>query len=211
MNAPPPSSERLRAYLDDTLDEAELERFELELFHNPDLVDAVEAERLLRLGMRSLAEIPGVAESVYAAPPRRYWPIAAALLAGAALPSLMLWQRGAVTPEAEANVAVLRLDALRGGSGTTLLAPADAPRLVLQFPLLAQSGVSDYELEIVNIGASTGQTLLVPDLRPRSDGLVSVAIRSQRLPAGVYTARVFARQSDGQRVEVLRQGFTLAR
>ncbi|TDR41613.1 hypothetical protein DFR29_11096 [Tahibacter aquaticus] len=211
MNAPSPlRSERLRAYLDDTLDEAELERFELELFHNPELVDAVEAERLLRLGMQSLAEIPGVAETVYTTPPRRYWPIAAALLAGAALPSLVLWQRDAAVPEAEANVAVLRLDTLRGGSGTTLLAPADAPRLILQFPLLAQSGVSDYELEIAN-ASDNQQALRVPALHPRSDGLVSVAIRSQRLPAGVYTARVFARQGDGQRVEVLRQGFTLAR
>ena len=210
MNAPSPlRSERLRAYLDDTLDEAELERFELELFHNPELVDAVEAERLLRLGMQSLAEIPGVAETVYAAPPRRYWPIAAALLAGATLPSLMLWLNSTAVPEAEANVAVLRLDALRGGSDTTLLAPADAPRLVLQFPLLAQSGVSDYELEIASAG--NRQTLLVPDLRPRSDGLVSVAIRSQRLPA-VALARKHARRIDaGRRVEVLRQGFTLAR
>lgn len=206
MNAiVPPRSERIRAYLDDTLDEAELERFELELFHNPELVDAVEAERLLRLGMRSLGSLPAAAPP--AAPAWRIWPIAAAVLAGAAVPGLMLLRRSAPV-EAQANVAVLRLDAPRsGGADALLLAPDDAPSLVLQIPLLAQAGVDAYELEL----HGGGRTLTIPSLRPRSDGMVAVAIRSERLPPGSYTARIYARRSDGSRSEVLSRGFTLAR
>lgn len=214
MNAiVPPRSERIRAYLDDSLDEAELERFELELFHNPDLVDAVEAERLLRLGMQSLDSLPQAEPqpaplaAAASAPVRRIWPIAAAVLAGAAVPGLMLLQREA-PGEAEANVAVLRLDAPRSGSADALLlAPADAPRLVLQIPLLAQAGVDAYELDL----DGAGRTLTIPALHPRSDGMVAVATRSERLPPGSYTARVYARRSDGSRSEVLSRSFTLAR
>lgn len=216
MNAiVPPRSERIRAYLDDSLDEAELERFELELFHNPDLVDAVEAERLLRLGMRSLDSLPQAEPepepipmpAAASAPARRIWPIAAAVLAGAAVPGLMLLQREA-PGEAEANVAVLRLDAPRSGSADALLlAPADAPRLVLQIPLLAQAGVDAYELDL----DGAGRTLTIPALHPRSDGMVAVAIRSERLPPGSYTARIYARRGDGSRSEVLSRSFTLAR
>lgn len=207
MNAiAPPRSERIRAYLDDALDEAELERFELELFHNPELVDAVEAERLLRLGMQSLDSLPAPMP-VAAAPSRRIWPIAAAVLASAAVPGLMLLQREAPS-EAEANIAVLRLDAPRGGSAEALLlAPADAPRLVLQIPLLAQAGVDAYELDL----DGGGRTLTIPSLHPRSDGMVTVAIRSERLPPGSYTARIYARRGDGSRNEVLNRSFTLAR
>ena len=208
MNATvPPRSERIRAYLDDTLDEAELERFELELFHNPELVDAVEAERLLRLGMQSLGSLPAATPAIAAAPARRIWPIAAAVLAGAAVPGLMLLQREA-PGEAEANIAVLRLDAPRSGSADALLlAPADAPRLVLQIPLLAQAGVDAYELDL----DGSGGTLTIPSLHPRSDGMVVVGIRSERLPPGSYTARIYARRSDGSRSEVLSRSFTLAR
>lgn len=210
MNAPlPPRSERIRAYLDDTLDEAELERFELELFKNPELVDAVEAERLLRLGMQSLGNLPASAPVAAAAiaPARRIWPIAAAVLAGAAVPGLMLLQRDAPA-DAEPNVAVLRLDAPRNGSADALLlAPADAPRLVLQIPLLAQAGVDAYELDL----DGGGRTLTIPALHPRSDGMVVVAIRSERLPPGSYTARIYARRGDGSRSEVLNRSFTLAR
>lgn len=216
MNATvPPRSERIRAYLDDALDDAELERFELELFHNAELVDAVEAERLLRLGMRSLDSLPpapvepdpAAATVNAAARARRIWPLAAAVLAGAALPGLMLLQRDA-PGEAEANVAVLRLDTPRSGSAEALLlAPADAPRLVLQIPLLAQSGVDAYELVLE--GGS--RRLTVSDLHPRSDGMVAVAIRSERLPPGSYTARIYAYRGDGSRREVLSRSFTLAR
>lgn len=44
--------DRIRAYLLSTKSPEELEAFELAMFDDPELADAVEAERQLRIGLR---------------------------------------------------------------------------------------------------------------------------------------------------------------
>lgn len=102
MNAVAPPSERIRAYLDGTLSEQELEDFELALFDDPDLAEAVDAERLLRAGLRELdARRARAAAAV--APRRRFdaaygLALAASLAVGVLIGAFALPTREAAAP-----------------------------------------------------------------------------------------------------------------
>jgi hypothetical protein len=219
MNAAfPPQSERIRAYLDDTLDEEALERFELELFSDPLLLDAVEAERLLRQGLRDLdAEllervqrlspvITTVATPAPAAtPPRAASPLklVAMLLIGL-IPAGFLWLREAPTAGIN-NVHTAQLGQLRG-STLRLQLPPQAENLMLQIPQLAQDGVTDYRVEIQGPGAvrAYGEKLV-----PGINGQLSFTVPAAQLSGGDYTGRIIARYTDGRSETVGELNFQL--
>lgn len=203
MNASfPPQSERIRAYLDDQLDEDELERFELELFSDPQLLDAVESERLMRQGLRDLdADLRermqrlGAPGNNAAAAPRRpalpLLPMAAALLLGL-IPAGLLWLRG--NPAASVgNVHQAQLGQLRG-TAVRLQVPPQADNLLLLIPQLAREGVDAYRVEIQGPGAlRLERDKLVPGL----DGQLSFSVPAAQLQAGDYRGRLIARRKDG--------------
>ncbi|MCQ4163873.1 hypothetical protein [Tahibacter harae] len=198
----PPQSERIRAYLDDQLDEDELEHFELELFSDPQLLDAVESERLLRQGLRDLdAELrervqrlgppPAVAAAAARRPPLPLLPMAAALLLGL-IPAGLLWLHG--NPAASVgNVHQAQLGQLRGAA-VRLQLPPQADNLLLLIPQLAREGVDNYRVEIQGPGAlRLERDKLVPGL----DGQLSFSVPAAQLLAGDYSGRIIARRRDG--------------
>src|SRR5688500_14145440 len=104
MNAVAPPSERIRAYLDGALGEPEREAFELAMFDDPDLAEAVDAERLLRVGLREIEARR--ARSAAAAPtPRRFdvmygFALAASLAVGVLIGAFALPSRESAAPVA---------------------------------------------------------------------------------------------------------------
>lgn len=219
MNASlPPQSERIRAYLDDQLDEDELERFELELFSDPQLLDAVESERLLRQGLRDLdADLrervlrlspPPVITAVAAVPSERrrappLLPMAAALLLGL-IPAGMLWLRGNPATGV-GNVHQAQLGQLRGAA-VRLQLPPQADNLLLLIPQLAGEGVADYRVEIRGPGAlRLERDKLVPGL----DGQLSFSVPAAQLQAGDYAGSIIARRKDGSSETVGELNFQL--
>jgi hypothetical protein len=213
-------SDRIRAYLDDRLDEQELERFELELFDDPLLLQDVEAERALRDGLRDLdADLRAHAERLRPPVPllRRALPLTAALAAGALIPT-MAWlllrpADDAATVEATAaagSLPALQLGKLRGDErANTVLLPAGARGLRLQFVRPRQAGVRDYSIELTGPGEKVQR---FDALRPGPDMLVKADVPGAQLPAGSYTARLLARHEDGSSSEAAeRDSFILSR
>ncbi|UXI69755.1 hypothetical protein [Tahibacter amnicola] len=212
------TDERIRSYLAGELTGEALERFELELFQDPALLHAVETERVLRTGLRTIAS-GSVSPIGAAGPPRRpsiaAWPIAASFMLGALLPSLLLWRlwSSPSTQSVAANVQVMLVDTARSAVAATALRidPA-APRVVLQFAVTlsaetAQS-VRDY---VIDLTWPDGTRRRFEGLTARGFGELSLDFAASQLPAGTYSAAISTRGHDGHLAEYTTQTFALAK
>lgn len=227
MNVAAPASERIRAYLDGTLSEPELEAFELSLFDDPDLAEAVDAERLLREGLREIEarRNAGGSNTVVPLPPRRavapqWLSLAASLVAGVLIGAIAR-NPGPATLPPPANTASTadniggktQFEALGTSRGSVaedavITLRADAPQLALQFTRPRRDTVSSYVFELDLPG---GGTRTFPDLMPESDARISVTLIAAALPAGRYHARLIAVGNDGSRSEDQDRHFVLQR
>ncbi|WP_386066876.1 anti-sigma factor family protein [Tahibacter sp. UC22_41] len=224
MNAATPASERIRAYLDGTMDEQTLEEFELALFDDPDLAEAVDAERLLRDGLREIQArrkndpAPAV---VVALPPRRspvlqWLPLAASLALGVLIGALAVSLRApapatatTVTPAAiggKTQFVGLSLSRNAPTDELSIRIPSDTPQLMLQFTRPQGADVRDYLLEL---DMPDGSRQTFAHLRPENDTKVSVGLAAAALPAGRYHARLYAIGNDGSRRDDQERRFVL--
>ncbi len=227
MNLAAPASERIRAYLDGTLSEQELEEFELSLFDDPDLAEAVDAERLLRDGLREIEarRHAGGSTTVVALPPRRaiapqWLSLAASLVAGVLIGAIA--RNPAPVPLPATDVALTAAGNIGGKTqfealGTSrgpvseevvITLRADAPQLALQFTRPRRDTVRSYVFELDLPG---GGTRAFPDLMPESDAKISITLVAAALPAGRYHARLIAIGNDGSRSEDQDRHFVLQR
>lgn len=229
MNLAAPASERIRAYLDGTLGEQELEEFELSLFDDPDLAEAVDAERLLREGLREIQarRSAGGGTTVVALPPRRaitaapYWlSLAASLVAGVLIGAVMR-NPAPPAPSPAASTAPVtddiggktQFEALSNARGSVsedlaITLQADAPQLALQFTRPRRDTVRSY---LVELDLPGGGTRTFPGLMPESDARISVTLVAAALPAGRYHARLIAIGNDDSRSEDQDRHFVLRR
>jgi len=225
MNLAAPASERIRAYLDGTLDDQELEDFELAMFDDPDLAEAVDAERLLREGLREIEARRSSASgtNVVALPQRRavaaqWMSLAASLVVGVLIGLIARNPAPAPLPAAESLPAPASsiggktqfetLSTSRGAAfeETLIALRADAPQLALQFTHLRREPEQSYVIELDLPG---GGTRAFPGLMPESDAKISVTLLTAALPAGRYHARLIAINSDGSRSEKQDRHFVL--
>ncbi|MBN8738425.1 MAG: hypothetical protein BGP24_04510 [Lysobacterales bacterium 69-70] len=218
MNAAAPASERIRAYLDGTLDEQALEEFELALFDDPDLAEAVDAERLLRDGLREMqARRKPEPATVVALPQRRspvlqWLPLAASLALGVLIGALAVSLRAPAPAVGTAAIGgktqFVGLSLSRSAPSDELLVriPADTPQLMLQFTRPRAADVRDYLLELE---MPDGSRQAFAHLLPEADGNVSVGLAVAALPAGRYHARLFAITGDGSRRDDQERRFVL--
>ncbi len=223
MNLTAPTSERIRAYLDGTLDDQELEDFELAMFDDPDLAEAVDAERLLREGLRAIearrAVVAGT--TVVALPPRRtaawqWMSIAASLVAGVLIgmvarsPAPLSESVSLTASNIGGKTQFEAMGTSRGPVSEEVLITlrADTPQLALQFTQLSREPVQSYvvELDLPGVG-----TRAFPGLKPESDAKISITLLAAALPAGRYHARLIAIGSDGSRSEKQDRHFVLQR
>jgi anti-sigma factor RsiW len=225
MNVAAPASERIRAYLDGTLSEQELEEFELSLFDDPDLAEAVDAERLLREGLREIEarRNAGGGNTVVPLPPRRavaprWLSLAASLLVGVLIGAIArnpapLPATG-VPPTAAGSIGgKTQFEALGTSRGpaseeVAIMLRPDAPQLALQFTRPRRDTVRSYVFELDLPG---GGTRAFPDLMPESDARISITLVAAALPAGRYHARLIAIGNDGSRSEDQDRHFVLQR
>lgn len=229
MNIAAPASERIRAYLDGTLSEQELEAFELSLFDDPDLAEAVDAERLLRDGLREIDKrrSAGHSNTVVALPSRnaitaapRWLSLAASLVAGVLIGALMRnpvpsapSPAAGTAPAADNIGGKTQFEALGTSRGAVsedlaITLQADAPQLALQFTRPRRDTVRSYAVELDLPG---GGTRTFPGLMPESDARISVTLVAAALPAGRYHARLIAIGNDGSRSEDQDRHFVLQR
>lgn len=226
MNLAAPASERIRAYLDGTLSEQELEEFELSLFDDPDLAEAVDAERLLREGLREIEarRNAGGGTTVVALPPRRavvpqWLSLAASLVAGVLIGAIARNPAPPspatdVSPAAAGNIGgKTQFEALGTSRGpaseeVAITLRPDAPQLALQFTRPRRDTVRSYVFELDLPG---GGTRAFPDLMPESDARISITLLATALPAGRYHARLIAIGNDGSRSEDQDRHFVLQR
>ena len=223
MNIAAPASERIRAYLDGTLNEQELEEFELSLFDDPDLAEAVDAERLLREGLREIEARRSASSRVVALPPRRavaapWLSLAASLVAGVLIGAIVRYPApstpvAGTAPPADNIGGKTQFEALGTSRGplaeeVLITLQADAPQLALQFTRPRRDTVRSYVLEL---GLPGGGTLTFPDLMPESDARITVTLVAAALPAGRYHARLIAIGNDDSRSEDQDRHFVLQR
>ena len=193
--------ERILNYLDGRLAGGELEAFELAMFHDPALVDDVEATRALRTGLRTLAsQAANDAAPATIAVPRaggalmRLLPFAASLALGAAVPAYMLWQQPRAADD-NGKVQLLAVETVRGRPQAPAIAvDPDASRVVLQFRAIPTPEALDYAVEL-HRGATLVQR--VGALVPNEDDQISIDLPAARLGAGDYSAKITARLADG--------------
>ena len=193
---------RIRDYLDGRLTGDELEAFELALFHDTALLDDVEATRVLQRGLRAIAVPPAidtlapppiVTEVVRpaASPVRRALPlVAASLLAGAALPSFLLWQRAGPLQH-------LAVQTMRGPIAPvepTYTLDARASRVVLEFGVLANPNATDYSIELRRGDTLVKREPAVPLYR---EEIVRIDVLANQLDSGDYSARIIERSRQG--------------
>lgn len=227
MNLAAPASERIRAYLDGTMSEEELEAFELSLFDDPDLAEAVDTERLLREGLREIEARRSAAGSttVVPFPPRRaaaaqWLSLAASLVAGVLIGAIARSPApSSLPPTAETTSSTgtiggkTQFEALGTSRGpiaeeVVITLQADAPQLALQFTRPRRDTVRSYVFELDLPG---GGTRAFPDLMPESDARISVTLVASALPEGRYHARLIAIGNDGSRSEDQDRHFVLQR
>lgn len=215
MNAIAPPSERIRAYLDGTLGEQELEDFELAMFDDPDLAEAVDAERLLRAGLREL-EARRARAAAAAAPRRRFDPayglaLAASLAVGVLIGAFALPSRESATPAMLGGKTLftgLSLSRNAPADDVVIDVPADTPQLVLQFTRPQPADVRDYTVELE---LPDGRRASFEHLLPAADTLLSFGLSANALPDGRYRARLVAIGNDGSRRDDQERHFVLRR
>ena len=210
---------RIRDYLDGRLTGDELEAFELALFHDAALLDDVEATRVLQRGLRAvavppvigaLAPPPVISEVVRppVSPVRRALPlVAASLLAGAALPGYLLWQRA----QQDGPLQHLAVETMRGPASPaapTYTLDARASRVVLEFGVLANANTADYSIEL-----RRGDTLVKREssLPLYRDEIVHIDVLANQLDAGDYSAKIIERSKQGDERVYDTVRFTLRR
>lgn len=216
MNAAAPASERIRAYLDGTMNDQELEDFELALFDDPDLAEAVDAERLLRDGLREMQarrkpEPAAVAVLPQRRSPALQWlPLAASLALGVLLGALAVSLRAPAPATAgiggKTQFVGLSLSRSAPSDELSVRIPADTPQLMLQFTRPKASDVRDYLLELE---MPDGSRQSFAHLLPEADSNVSVGLAAAALPAGRYHARLYAIGEDGSRRDDQERRFVL--
>jgi hypothetical protein len=212
MNAVAPPSERIRAYLDGTLGEQEREDFELAMFDDPDLAEAVDAERLLRVGLR---ELQARGARVAAAPPTRRFDaaygfaLAASLAVGILIGTFAQRERAApVALGGKTLFAGLSLSRNAPSDDVVIDLPADTPQLVLQFTRPQPPDVRDYTVELE---LPDGTHASFERLQPAADTLLSFGLSANALPDGRYRARLVAIGTDGTRRDDQERHFVLKR
>lgn len=217
MNATVPDSERIRAYLDHAMSAADEERFELALFDEPELAEAVHAERLLREGLREIEARRAAAVVVPLPQPQPraavpQWLYRAAAFVGGALIGGLVMQLNAPVPAAAHGkaqvVALQQLRSLPDSPDAVLQLQADTPNLVLQFVQAAAANARDYRFELAADGAAP---LLIPGLRPGADTKISINLATADLSPGRYEARLIEVGNDGSERQTLSQTFVLQR
>lgn len=215
MNAVAPPSERIRAYLDGTLSEQDREDFELAMFDDPDLAEAVDAERLLRAGLREI-DARRARGDIAAVTPRRFdamygFALAASLTVGILIGAFALPARERAAPLAlggKLHFATLSLSRNAASDDLVVDLPADTPQLVLQFARPQPPDVRDYSLELE---LPDGTRASFEHLLPAADTLLSVGLAASQLPDGRYRARLVAIGRDGSRREDQERAFQLRR
>jgi hypothetical protein len=218
MNAVAPPSERIRAYLDGTLTEQERETFELALFDDPNLAEAVDAERLLRTGLREIearrARPVDIAPATV--PTRRFdamygFALAASLAVGILIGAYTLRGHLPAAPTVVGGktlFAGLSLSRSAPTDDVLIEVPADTPQLVLQFTRPQPADVRDYTLELE---LPDGTKAAFDHLLPATDTNLSVGLSVVSLPDGRYRARLVAIGTDGSRRDDQERHFVLKR
>jgi hypothetical protein len=224
MNAAAPASERIRAYLDGTMDEQALEDFELALFDDPDLAEAVDAERLLRDGLREMQARrksdpmprPAVTPPLRRSPALQWLPLAASLALGVLIGALAVSLRApgpatatTMTPAAiggKTQSVGLSLSRSAATDDVVIRLPSGTPQLILQFTRPQSAEVRDYLFEL---DMPDGSRQAFAHLLPDTDAKVSVSLSAAALPAGRYHARLYAIDGAGSRREDQERRFVL--
>lgn len=183
--ADPAGRQRLiAAYVRGTMPPEQVDVFELRLFDAPDLAAEVEAEEYLRETYQSMKESDAVP---LLAPQRRDrrvpLALAAGLLAGALVPSLLWWQSAerqmlATVPMAE-PAAVYALSAARGTAATAPVqrVPLSAPRVALQIPAPNEDG--PYRVRL--LGSEGGKLLAEAVVPTEIEGYVGLSLDAASL------------------------------
>lgn len=191
-------SDLARAYLDRSLAEPELGRFELRLLAEPALQELVDMEAALREGLREFGR--DLAEPVLARPaksaPRRAvsrhpgLAMAASFVAGAVLPALFLFNGHAPAGSQDdfvprGNVPTLLIDPVRSSNADVVLVVApNSSLLLLQVPVYPHHANERYSLRIErDDGAAVAE---LDQLVPDADDLISALVPASTLPSGRY-------------------------
>jgi hypothetical protein len=202
-------------YVAGQLDDPELSRFEVTLLANPQWAEWVEAEQMLRAGMRELAQqeprlfatSPARVSELQPPAPRaranHWWAgglALAATLSGAAL----LWsaQREnqqlrdalAIAEAPSGDVAFIRLDAQRSIDNVST-APISAPDANTSVLIELPAGPQPLEAYRVRLLRDGEVTVDIPRAGVSADGMITVALRGKRLTPGRY--RLVVTDADG--------------
>lgn len=193
MNAPS-RNEQIHLYVAGHLDGVALDDFEAALFEDPGLLRDVEAEQALR---RGILKMPKPVDSVIALRRRslpQWLSLAACLVMGAAISSLLTLVQGART--IQANVPMLTLETLRDPRDPPrqYYVPSEAQNILLQVPVTSIA-TDQYRLTIRDEQGRVSAT--VDGLRPSKVGVLNLLLPSSTVPPGSYIAQLERAKSGG--------------
>jgi hypothetical protein len=190
MNATLSSSDNalLRAWRLGQLDASATDAFEARLFFEPDLAEAARLDQGLAAGLAAANE-----PRLTAAAPRpgvnRPWSML--LAAGLGALAVLPFAGTQSPPEVIGNVEWVSVDVRRGAENALLVAPrADADLVVIELPA-PSAGDGPFNLRLMAI-ADGSAALSIEGLRASSDGLLSLAMARNAVPAGDYRIEIVA-------------------
>ena len=194
------------AYVDARLPEADAAAFEAHLFACRECWAEVQALERLRAGVRDAAATGRI--ETHRGPAVWTWAFAAAavVLAGFASWTVLVqvprlerdlaaaWEAAAAAPKrvevpvvvAQANLPVVMLEASRAGEPAGVKLPEGARQVA--FWMDGAAGVGPFRLLIAD--ARGGEVLTLEGLKANGHGALTAAVPADRLPPGLYTARV---------------------
>jgi hypothetical protein len=192
----------------------ETAEFEAYLLDHPELLDDIEVTRRLKLGLGSLrakGELPGLVGGKAGMSRNRMVAIAASVIVGAGI-AWYFSRTAAVAPpilaatvdgfrgELHAPDAIAEVMLIRSRSGDRVeLEIPPVPRLYkVRIVADTRNADSRFDIELRRESASGGSPVLVQravDVRPESDGMLSVYLDPRAAGAGSYLLRVLGHGS----------------
>jgi hypothetical protein len=192
MNASLSSSDNalLRAWRLGQLDPSAADAFETRLFFEPGLAEAARLDQGLAAGLAAgAANEPRLSSTVPQPNANRPWSML--LAAGLGALAVLPFAGQQSSPTAVGNIEWVSVDVRRGAEDALLVAPrADAELVVIELPAPSAGG-GPFDLRLTTL--ADGQVALSIDgLLASSDGLLSLAMARDALPAGDYRIEIVA-------------------
>jgi len=191
MEAAQTQHNKITAYLQDKLSDAEQENFELALMEDPALAQSMQLESLLARGVKSYQFSPSQQSSWWETLKQSLFSKPSSAILASSLCVLVAYnvglQQAPIQTEElslSASNPIIFLDQLRGNEQEQIIAINNsASRITLALPVNPYYPDADYKAEIQN---TSEKVLESPCITPNTNGYTFFVLQGAELPSGRY-------------------------